>query len=130
MLLLQRKQWKAHYLTEPKPPQLHTSLRARPNLVKTSLELEQEQLDKIPKFKARPLNKKIFESKGELGLFCNLKRQVTVPQEFHFATNDRLPPLHPNTVADIFDKVCVVIIYTVNSANLGGFVVKLHCIVL
>ena len=46
----------------------------------------------------------IFESKGELGVFCNLKKHVTKPQEFHFATNERIPP-PPTVVADLFDKV-------------------------
>lgn len=78
-------------LTEPRPPHLETALRARPPKVKSSEELEKEELQKIPKFKARPLNKKIFCSKGDLGIFCNLKRQVTTPVGFHFATDERLP---------------------------------------
>ncbi|KAJ6420445.1 hypothetical protein OIU84_027894 [Salix udensis] len=95
--------WKPHHLTEPKTPVLHTSLRARPERVKSSLELEKEELEKIPKFKARPLNKKIFESKGAMGIFCHAKKQVTVPQEFHFATNERIPS--QAAVADMFDKL-------------------------
>ncbi|KEH30703.1 targeting protein for Xklp2 protein [Medicago truncatula] len=91
------------HLTEPKPPLLQTSLRARPPTVKSSLEIEQEELEKIPKFKARPLNKKIFESKGDIGLFCHMKKHVTEPQEFHFATSERFPP--PTAVADLFDKL-------------------------
>ncbi|KAB2043474.1 hypothetical protein ES319_D01G020000v1 [Gossypium barbadense] len=98
----QNTQWKPH-LTEPKTPVLQTSLRARPITVKSSIELEQEELEKAPKFKARPLNKKIFESKGELGIFCNTKKQVTIPQEFHFATHERIPP--PAAVFDLFDKL-------------------------
>ncbi|KAK8622403.1 hypothetical protein V6N13_117320 [Hibiscus sabdariffa] len=98
----QNNQWKPH-LTEPKTPVLQTSLRARPIKVKSSIELEQEELEKAPKFKARPLNKKIFESKGELGIFCNAKKQVTIPQEFHFATHERVPP--PASVFDLFDKL-------------------------
>ncbi|XP_021295478.1 protein TPX2 isoform X3 [Herrania umbratica] len=97
----QNNQWKPH-LTEPKTPVLQTSLRARPPKVKSSIELEQEELEKAPKFKARPLNKKIFESKGELGIFFNAKKQVTIPQEFHFATNERIPPA---AVIDLFDRV-------------------------
>lgn len=58
----------------------------------------------MPKFKARPLNKKIFESKGGLGVFCNLKRQITVPQEFHFATDERIPP-PSKEIIDLFDKL-------------------------
>ncbi|XP_054813018.1 protein TPX2 isoform X1 [Prosopis cineraria] len=94
--------WKPH-LTEPKTPLLQTSLRARPPKVKSSLELEQEELEKVPKFKARPLNKKIFESKGDIGIFCHTKKFVTQPREFHFATNERIPP--PSAVVDLFDKL-------------------------
>ncbi|KAL9339992.1 hypothetical protein Peur_066211 [Populus x canadensis] len=99
----QNNQWKPHHLTEPKTPVLHTSLRARPAMVKSSLELEKEELEKIPKFKARPLNRKIFESKGEMGIFCHVKKQVTIPQEFHFATNERIPPA--SSVVDMFEKL-------------------------
>ncbi|KAK8622404.1 hypothetical protein V6N13_117321 [Hibiscus sabdariffa] len=98
----QNNQWKPQ-LTDPKSPVLQTSLRAKPPKVKSSIELEQEELEKAPKFKARPLNKKIFESKGEMGIFCNAKKQVTIPQEFHFATHERIPP--PVAVFDIFDKL-------------------------
>ncbi|KAL2328189.1 hypothetical protein Fmac_021616 [Flemingia macrophylla] len=95
--------WKPHHLTEPKTPLLQTSLRARPPTVKSSLELEQEELEKIPKFKARPLNKKIFESKGDIGIFCHTKKRVTEPQEFHFSTDERIP--QPAAVADLFAKL-------------------------
>ncbi|PHT25957.1 Protein TPX2 [Capsicum baccatum] len=79
-------------LTRPKQPEFATAKRVR------SAEVEKEELEKVPKFKARPLNKKIFESKGVLGMFLNTKRQVTVPQEFHFATDKRILP--PANVAD------------------------------
>ncbi|KAI4385027.1 hypothetical protein MLD38_003099 [Melastoma candidum] len=98
----QANEWKPH-LTEPRAPTLLTSLRARPSAVKTSVEVEQEELEKAPKFKARPLNKKIFESKGNLGMFCNAKKLVTIPQEFHFATDERFPP--PAAMCDMFDKL-------------------------
>ncbi|URE11401.1 Cell cycle regulated microtubule associated protein [Musa troglodytarum] len=91
-------------LTEPRPPHLETSFRARPPKNKSSQESELEELEKkIPKFKARPLNKKILESKREIGMFCNPKPQKTIPQEFHFSTEDRLGP--PATVVEIFDKL-------------------------
>ncbi|KAL7000424.1 Protein tpx2 [Sarracenia purpurea var. burkii] len=98
----QNHQWKPQ-LTAPKSPLLQTSLRARPPRIKSSEELEKEVLENVPKFKAKPLNRKIFESKGGMGIFCNTKRQVTVPQEFHFATDERIPP--SVTVADLFDKL-------------------------
>ncbi|MED6123549.1 hypothetical protein PIB30_050178 [Stylosanthes scabra] len=93
--------WK-RILTEPKTPTFQTSLRARPQKLKSSVELELEELARKPKFKARPLNKKIFESKGDIGLFYHAKKQVTVPQEFHFATNDRIPPPAMPDSSDLF----------------------------
>ncbi|KAL9297734.1 hypothetical protein ACSQ67_023630 [Phaseolus vulgaris] len=99
----QGNSWKPH-LTEPKTPLLQTSLRARQPKVKSSLELEQEELQNIPKFKARPINKKIFESKGDIGIFCNTKKHVTEPQEFHFATDKRIPP-PDSSMADLFGKL-------------------------
>ncbi|KAL5196586.1 hypothetical protein ABZP36_000098 [Zizania latifolia] len=90
-------------LTEPKPPQLETALRARPPRVKSSQEVELEELEKAPKFKAKPLNKKILESKGDIGVFAHPKAQPTAPKEFHFSTDDRLGP--PAVAADLFDKL-------------------------
>ncbi|CAA7035164.1 unnamed protein product [Microthlaspi erraticum] len=98
----QHNDWRPH-LTAPKSPVLQTMLRARPTKAKTTAELEQEELEKAPKFKAIPLNKKIFESKGEMGIFCNTKKHITIPHEFHFATDERIS--RPSSVLDIFDKL-------------------------
>ncbi|KAM0832950.1 hypothetical protein ACQ4PT_064571 [Festuca glaucescens] len=89
-------------LTAAKPPQLETALRARPSRAKSSQELELEELENAPKFKANPLNKKILESKGDIGVFAHPKSQATMPKEFHFRTDDRLGP---PAVADLFDKL-------------------------
>ncbi|XP_056843699.1 protein TPX2-like isoform X1 [Raphanus sativus] len=91
------------HITEPKSPLLQAMLRARPIEAKTSTEIEQEELKKVPKFRARPLNKKIFESRGEMGVFCNTKDHVTIPQEFHFLTDERIS--QPKSVIDLFDKL-------------------------
>ena len=40
-----------------------------------------------------------------MGIFCNAKKQVTIPQEFHFATNERIP--QAAAVVDLFDKVII-----------------------
>ncbi|PHT97104.1 hypothetical protein BC332_33970 [Capsicum chinense] len=48
-------------LTKPKEPEFVTAQRVRPTRVKSSAELEEEMMAKIPKFKARPLNKKAGE---------------------------------------------------------------------
>ncbi|KAJ4843506.1 hypothetical protein Tsubulata_020497 [Turnera subulata] len=53
-------------------------------------------------FKARPLNKKIFASKGELGVFRNSKREVTVPVGFNFHTEKRT---QHNLPIDLFSKL-------------------------
>ncbi|KAH7285434.1 hypothetical protein KP509_33G028200 [Ceratopteris richardii] len=49
----------------------------------------EKELSILSKFKARPLDRRIFLSRGELGVFRVSKRQVTVPKEFQFATNQR-----------------------------------------
>ena len=46
-------------LTRPKEPEFQTSHRVRAVKVKSSAELEEEMLAKIPKFRARPFNKKV-----------------------------------------------------------------------
>ncbi|KAI3502097.1 hypothetical protein L1887_30128 [Cichorium endivia] len=88
----QNHQWKTN-LTTPK--------------IKNSKELGNAKMDKAPNFKARPLNKKILESKGELGLFCNKKQQVTIPQEFHFSINERIPPRRTANGAELLDKIAL-----------------------
>lgn len=45
----------------------------------------------------------ILESKGDIGLFSHPKPQITTPQEFRFATDDRLG--QPALVVELFDKV-------------------------
>lgn len=87
-------------LTKPRPPQLETANRVRTSTVKSREELEEEELAKLPKFKARPLNKMIFESKGDLGVPRNQKRMVTTPQEFHFRTDERAHSRDPDLLAD------------------------------
>lgn len=77
ILLLQNHQWNPHHLTAPKSPHLQTLLRARPPKIKSSQELEKEELEKIPKFKARPLNKKVrAKATFDGGLFFLSKRFV------------------------------------------------------
>ncbi|CAN8247910.1 unnamed protein product [Cochlearia groenlandica] len=66
---------------------LQTMLRARPSNVKTSTEIEQEELDKVPRFKAISLNKKLSlnsESCREKPLQRN-----TTPNPFLLRTEER-----------------------------------------
>ncbi|XP_010108085.2 protein TPX2 [Morus notabilis] len=54
------------------------------------------------KFKALPLNKKIFSSKGDIGVFRNSKREPTIPMEFNFQTERRI---QHNPPTDLFSKL-------------------------
>ncbi|CAL5187575.1 unnamed protein product [Lathyrus oleraceus] len=60
-------------------------------------------LDSGHEFKARPFNKKILSSKGDIGVFRNIKQEVTVPTEFNFRTEKRLQHNPPPT--DLFSKL-------------------------
>ncbi|XP_039022676.1 protein TPX2-like isoform X2 [Hibiscus syriacus] len=55
----------------------------------------QDVCDTKYNFKARPLNRKIFSSKGHIGVFRNIKRETTVPMEFNFQTEKRVPQNPP-----------------------------------
>ncbi|PKI51328.1 hypothetical protein CRG98_028275, partial [Punica granatum] len=75
-------------LTRPKEPELETSQRIRSVRVKSSAELEEEMMAKIPKFKARPLNKKILDGPA----LPAVQRSTPKPpefQEFHLETMAR-----------------------------------------
>ncbi|KAF6160247.1 hypothetical protein GIB67_019016 [Kingdonia uniflora] len=61
-----------------------------------------EVYETMHKFKARPLNKKIFSSKGDIGVFRNSKREGTVPMEFNFSTDKRN---QCNPPVDLFNKM-------------------------
>lgn len=53
-------------------------------------------------FKALPLNRKILSSKGDMGVFRNSKRDVTVPMEFKFHTDKRA---QHNPPTELFNKL-------------------------
>ncbi|GAB4856973.1 hypothetical protein Ancab_014886 [Ancistrocladus abbreviatus] len=56
----------------------------------------QDEQREVHYFKARPLDRKIFTSKGNIGVFKNIKRDITVPKEFNFQTEKRIqhdPPV-------------------------------------
>ncbi|XP_057977009.1 protein TPX2 isoform X2 [Malania oleifera] len=57
-----------------------------------------------PRFRARPFNKKIFSSKGDIGVFRNSKRETTVPREFNFHTEKRS---QPNPPTELFNKLSI-----------------------
>ncbi|PON64089.1 TPX [Trema orientale] len=59
--------------------------------------------DALHRFKALPLNKKIFSSKGDIGIFRNNKRETTIPMEFNFHTERRVQ--HNPPPIDLFSKL-------------------------
>lgn len=63
---------------------------------------KQDACETVRTFKARPLNKKIFSSKGDIGVFRNSKRETTVPLEFNFQTEKRA---QHNPPIELFNKL-------------------------
>ncbi|KAH7692462.1 TPX2 protein [Dioscorea alata] len=56
----------------------------------------------VAKFKARPLEKKIFSSKGDIGVFRSIKQETTTPKEFNFETSKKF---QQNPPIDLFSKL-------------------------
>ncbi|XP_051805323.1 targeting protein for Xklp2 [Acanthochromis polyacanthus] len=77
-------------LTQPHPPHLVTQQRSRPLTVKSSADLEAEELEKLQNFKlkALELNKKILESAEDLKKPA--VKEPTVPECFQLETEKRL----------------------------------------
>ncbi|XP_071331214.1 targeting protein for Xklp2 isoform X2 [Trachinotus anak] len=77
-------------LTQPHTPNLMTRQRSRPPAVKSSAELEAEEVDKLQKFKfkALELNKKILENPEDLKKPA--VKEPTVPEGFELQIEKRL----------------------------------------
>ncbi|XP_029579233.1 targeting protein for Xklp2 isoform X5 [Salmo trutta] len=77
-------------ITHPHTPQLMTRQRSRPTVVKSSAELEDEELQKLQqfKFKALELNRKILE--GALNPKKPTVKKSTHPEVFHMHMDKRL----------------------------------------
>ncbi|KAL9648974.1 hypothetical protein ABK040_008354 [Willaertia magna] len=76
-------------ITKPSSFKLRTKFRSRTtNMISTEerIKLEMEQL---PKFKAKPFNKKIFEGAGDVGVGRVEKRSITCPEEFSLKVDER-----------------------------------------
>ncbi|CAH2078217.1 unnamed protein product, partial [Thlaspi arvense] len=69
-------------------------------------------------FKARPLNKKILSSRGDMGIFKNSKRETTVPLEFSFHSEKRVQPDLPT---DLFSKLSIKSELQQNNGSLTRF---------
>eukprot|EP00762_Andalucia_godoyi_P007307 ANDGO_01518.mRNA.1 Targeting protein for Xklp2 homolog len=76
-------------VTEPKPFQFASEDRKRPVAYAGREKLEEEELSKMPKFKAIPLNEKVLQSAGDLGVPRVEKRPVTIPLSPKLATELR-----------------------------------------
>lgn len=80
-------------------PQNRISNLRRPSVMGAP---KHDGLDYSHGFKARPFNKKILSSKGDIGVFRNIKQETTVPMEFNFSTEKRL---QHNPPIDLFSKL-------------------------
>ncbi|XP_062230212.1 protein TPX2-like [Phragmites australis] len=58
--------------------------------------------DDLFKFKARPLDRKILASKGDVGVFRSAKRNTTVPKEFNLSTSRKG---NPAPLSELFNKL-------------------------
>ncbi|KAI4315334.1 hypothetical protein L6164_028156 [Bauhinia variegata] len=88
----------------------HSSILAPENKIRdsrrpgTMTAPKHDKLNFTRNFKARPLNKKIFSSKGEIGVLWNSEQETTVPMEFKLHTEKRIqhsPPI------ELFSKLCL-----------------------
>ncbi|XP_038724668.1 protein TPX2-like isoform X2 [Tripterygium wilfordii] len=66
------------------------------------MRMGQNESGAVHQFKARSLNKKIFSSKGDLGVFRNSKRETTVPMDFNFHIEKRI---HHHPPVELFSKL-------------------------
>ncbi|GAV86904.1 TPX2_importin domain-containing protein, partial [Cephalotus follicularis] len=88
-----------------KPSNISASGKGNGESRRPSTAMDASKQDKcgiMHSFRARPLNKKIFSSKGDIGVFRNIKRETTVPMEFNFHTEKRN---QHNLPIDLFSKV-------------------------
>eukprot|EP01135_Chromosphaera_perkinsii_P005262 Nk52_evm12s328 gene=Nk52_evmTU12s328 len=81
-------------LTQPKTPKLISGTRLRPIVIKSKEELEEEEMKKIPKFKAKELNPRIFESRGDYGVPRIKKKTLTEAKGMQFRTEERIKHRH------------------------------------
>ncbi|KAJ8259940.1 hypothetical protein GJAV_G00175230 [Gymnothorax javanicus] len=77
-------------ITHPQTPQLMKRQKPRPAAVKSSAEVEEEELEKLQqfKFKALELNRKILE--GAVMPKKPASKEPTQPEAFHLATDQRI----------------------------------------
>ncbi|TKY70881.1 TPX2 protein [Spatholobus suberectus] len=86
----------------------HTAVSAQENRIRNLRRpsamgaRKHDGLDFAHGFKARPLNKKILSSKGDIGVFRNRKQETTVPMEFNFHTEKRV---QHNPPIELFSKM-------------------------
>ncbi|KAL6218319.1 hypothetical protein ACLB2K_011533 [Fragaria x ananassa] len=80
-------------LTRPKEPEFETSQRVRSVRVKSTAELEEEVMAKIPKFKARPVNKKILKAPS----LPAMSRSTPQPPAFQILKAPSLPAMSRST---------------------------------
>eukprot|EP01116_Phalansterium_solitarium_P001459 TRINITY_DN11257_c0_g1_i2.p1 TRINITY_DN11257_c0_g1~~TRINITY_DN11257_c0_g1_i2.p1 ORF type:complete len:685 (-),score=171.68 TRINITY_DN11257_c0_g1_i2:66-2120(-) len=77
-------------LTEPSEFHFHELRQYRAEPVLSTKEREEMEALNAPKFKANSIDYRIFESRGPLGVKAPEPLPLTIPEEFHFRTDERL----------------------------------------
>ncbi|RUS21449.1 hypothetical protein BC937DRAFT_92666 [Endogone sp. FLAS-F59071] len=83
-------------VTYPKSPKLMTKYRVKSTTVLSTEEREIQEIEKAGQFKAHPVNRKIFESSGDLGVPRIKKPELTVPRSPAIHKPKSMPPLPPS----------------------------------
>lgn len=76
------------FLPRSQSPALVTKSRARPSRFKPTEEVEVEEIAALPRFRARPFDRHLFEG-GAKGLHAPAPKPVTEPQPFELRTDKR-----------------------------------------
>ncbi|XP_077235584.1 protein TPX2-like [Tasmannia lanceolata] len=88
--------------TGSKNSRYRSVIPSQPQKLEVIDDLKREKCEKMPRFRARPLNKKIFSSKGDIGVFRASKREITIPTEFNFSSDKRF---QHNPPIELFNKL-------------------------
>lgn len=76
-------------LTMPIPFEFETSFRTKPSSLLSREQQEEQEMLNMPKFRANPVNKRVLESDGQVGISRVAKQPLTEPQAFALATEGR-----------------------------------------
>jgi targeting protein for Xklp2 len=86
--------------TEPVEFHFAADARLRGPTVKSTAEREEAEMAAVPKFRARPLDRRVMQSAGDLGVPCVPRAAATRSHGVHFASDDRIRARHEREEAE------------------------------